>query len=160
MAQQNAAAGGPLNVVGKPGPNIDAVERVTGRAKYTGDIDLPGMLLARVLRSPHAHARGAAVDTTKAEAVPGVRAVITYKDAPKVMIWGHRQYALNDRVRFRGEAVAALAAVDPETADKALKLIDVQYEVLPFVLDPEEALKPGAALFPDGNLEGPPRILT
>ncbi len=161
MAQQNSsAAGGPLNVVGKRGPNIDAIERVTGRAKYTGDIDLPGMLVARVLRSPHAHARIVSIDTSKAEAVQGVRAVITHKDAPKVMIWGSRQYALNDRVRFKGDAVAGLAAVDAETADKALKLITVQYEVLPFVLDPEEALKPGAPqLFEDGNLEGPPRIL-
>lgn len=161
MAQQNSSgAGGPLNVIGKRGPNIDAIERVTGRAKYTGDIDLPGMLVARVLRSPHAHARIVSIDTSKAEAVQGVRAVITHKDAPKVMIWGSRQYALNDRARYKGDAVAALAAVDAETADKALKLITVQYEVLPFVLDPEEALKPGAPqLFEDGNLEGPPRIL-
>jgi xanthine dehydrogenase molybdenum-binding subunit len=161
MAQQNSsAAGGPLNVVGKRGPNIDAVERVTGRAKYTGDIDLPGMLVARVLRSPHPHARIVGIDTSKAEAVQGVRAVITHKDAPKVMIWGSRQYALNDRVRYKGDAVAGLAAVDAETADRALKLITVEYEVLPFVLDPEEALKPGAPqLFEDGNLEGPPRIL-
>jgi xanthine dehydrogenase molybdenum-binding subunit len=76
------------------------------------------------------------------------------------MIWGNRQYALNDRARFKGDAVAALAAVDAETAEKAIKLITVQYEVLPFVLDPEEALKPGAPqLFEDGNLEGMPRIL-
>jgi xanthine dehydrogenase molybdenum-binding subunit len=161
MAQQNTIAGGPLNVVGKRGPNIDAVERVTGRAKYTGDIDLPGMLVARVLRSTRPHAKITGIDTSKAEAVPGVRAVITYKDAPKVMIFGSRQYALNDRVRFQGEAVAALAAVDAETADKAMKLIAVQYEPLPFVLDPEEALKPGAPqLFQDGNLEGQPRTLT
>ena len=161
MAQQTSSTpGGPLNVVGKRGPNIDAVERVTGRAKYTGDIDLPGMLVARVLRSPHAHARITSIDTGKAEALAGVRAVITYRDSPKVMIWGHRQYALNDRVRFKGEAVAAVAAVDAEIADKALKLITVQYETLPFVLDPEEALKPGAPqLFQDGNLEGQPRVL-
>jgi CO/xanthine dehydrogenase Mo-binding subunit len=160
MAQQTTPLGGPLNVVGKRGPNIDAVERVTGRAKYTGDIELPGMLVARTLRSPHAHARIVAIDTSKAEALPGVRAVITYKDAPSVMVWGSRQYALNDRARYAGDAVAGLAAVDADTADRALKLIAVQYEVLPFVLDPEEALKPGAPqLFPDGNLEGQPRIL-
>src|SRR5262245_37369489 len=138
MAQQITRAGGPMQVIGKRGPNIDAVERVTGRAKYTGDIDLPGMLVARVLRSPHAHARIARIDATKAEALAGVRAVITYRDAPKVMIWGHRQYALNERVRFVGEAVAAVAAVDADTAERAVKLIDVQYEPLPFVLDPEE----------------------
>ena len=102
IAQQNRIVGGPLNVVGKRGPNIDAVDRVTGRAKYTGDIDLPGMLAARVLRSTRPHARIVSIDTSKAEAMPGVRAVMTYKDAPKVMIWGSRQYALNDRVRFHG----------------------------------------------------------
>lgn len=160
MAQQSLP-GGPLHVIGKRGPNIDAVERVTGRAKYTGDIELPNMLVARVLRSPHAHARIVKIDSSRAEAMPGVRAVITYKDSPKVMIWGHRQYALNEHVRFSGEAVAAVAAVDDETADKALTRIDVQYEPLSFVLDPEEALKPGAPqLFSDGNLEGQPRILT
>src|SRR6185503_837612 len=89
------------------------------------------------------------------------RAVITHRDAPKVMVWGSRQYALNDRARYAGDAVAAVAAVDAGTAEKALKLITVEYEVLPFVLDPEEALKPGAPqLFDDGNLEGPARILT
>jgi xanthine dehydrogenase molybdenum-binding subunit len=160
MAQQASTPGQPLTILGKRSPNLDAVERVTGQAKYTGDIELPGMLVARVLRSPHPHARIVSIDTSKAEALPGVKAVVTYKDAPKVQIWGHRQYLLNDRVRFRGEAVAALAAVDAETADKALPLISVQYEVLPFVLDPEEALTPGAPmLFPDGNLEGQARVL-
>src|SRR6188474_2377943 len=111
MAQQTTTGpGGAMNVIGKRGPNIDAVERVTGRAKYTGDIDIPGMLVARVLRSPHAHARIASIDTSKAEAVAGVRAVITHRDSPKVMVWGSRQYALNDRVRYVGDPVAALAA--------------------------------------------------
>ena len=161
MAQQNTTPGGSLNVVGRRAPNIDALERVTGRAKYTGDIDLPGMLVARVLRSTYAHARIAGIDASRAEAMPGVRAVITYKDAPRVMIFGHRQFALNDRVRFRGEAVAAVAAVDAETAEQAIKLISVQYEPMPFVLDPEKALEPGAPqLFPDGNLEGQARMLT
>ena len=166
MAQQGSpdqagARGGPLKVVGRRGPNIDAIERVTGQAKYTGDIELPGMLVARVLRSPHAHARVTAIDTSKAEALPGVMAVLTHRDAPKVVIWGHRQYVLNDRVRFVGEAVAAVAAVDVQTAERALRLIDVRYEPLPFVLDPEEAMKPDAPqLFEDGNLEGPPRTAT
>lgn len=166
MAQQGSpdqagARGGPLKVVGRRGPNIDAIERVTGQAKYTGDIELPGMLVARILRSPHAHARVTAVDTSKAEALPGVMAVVTHRDAPKVVIWGHRHYVLNDRVRFAGEAVAAVAAVDVQTAERALGLIDVRYEPLPFVLDPEEAMKPDAPqLFEDGNLEGPPRTAT
>ena len=157
-APQNAA---PLNVVGTRGPNIDAIARVTGTAKYTGDIEVPGMLHARVLRSPHAHARIVSIDTSKAEALPGVKAVITHRDAPKLPIWGSRQMALNDRARFVGEGIAAVAAVDLDTADKALRLIDVQYEKLPFVMDPEEALKPGAPqLFEDGNLEGMPRAVT
>lgn len=163
MAQQDAPQQGnaALAVVGKRGPNLDAVYRVTGQAKYTGDLDVAGMLVARVLRSPHAHARIVSIDTSKAEALQGVRAVVTYKDAPKVMVWGHRQHVLNDRVRFVGEAVAAVAAVDAETAEKALPLIEVKYEVLPFVMDPEAAVKPGAPqLFADGNQEGQARILT
>lgn len=160
MAQQQPAARN-FTVIGSRGPVIDAVERVTGQAKYTADLELPGMLVARVLRTSHAHARIVSIDTSRAEALQGVRAVITYRDAPKVPIWGNRTYVLNDRVRFAGEAVAAVAAVDEDTAEKAVRLIDVKYEVLPFVLDPEEAMKPGAPqLFTDGNLEGQPRVLT
>jgi xanthine dehydrogenase molybdenum-binding subunit len=158
MAQQPGAR--KYAVIGSAGPPIDAVERVTGQAKYVGDLELPGMLVARVLRTRHAHARIVSIDTSRAEALQGVRAVITYKDSPKVPIWGNRTYALNEQVRFAGEAVAAVAAVDDETAERALRLIDVKYEVLTFVLDPEEALKPGAPqLFTDGNLEGEPRVL-
>jgi xanthine dehydrogenase molybdenum-binding subunit len=158
MAQQNNRG---LSVVGTAGPPIDALERVTGQAKYVGDLEVPGMLVARVLRTRHAHARIVSIDTRRAEALAGVKAVITYQDAPKVPIWGNRTLALNDRVRFAGEAVAAVAAVDDDTAERALRLIDVQYEVLKFVLDPEAALKEGAPqLFPDGNLEGEPRRLT
>src|SRR4029434_8430759 len=124
MPQTIRIPGGPLTVVGRRGPNIDAVERVTGRAKYTGDIDLPGMLVGRALRRPLAHARRVKVDTSKAEALPGVRAVITYRDMPKVMVWGHRHYGMQDRVRYKGDPVAVVAAVNSETADKALKLID------------------------------------
>jgi xanthine dehydrogenase molybdenum-binding subunit len=161
MAPQQQNTVPDLVVVGTRRSVIDAVERVTGQAKYTGDLELPGMLVARVLRSPHAHARIVTIDSSRAEAMAGVMAVVTYKDAPKVPIQGHRQYVLNERVRFAGEAVAAVAAVDAQTADEALRSITVQYEPLPFVLDPEEALKPGAPmLFPDGNLEGEPRVLT
>ncbi len=157
MAQQAP----PLTLLGTRGPNLDAYERVTGQAKYTGDIELPGMLVGRVLRSPHAHARIARIDASKAEALQGVKAVVTHRDAPKVMVWGSRQYILNDRVRFAGEAVAAVAAVDDETAEAALGLIQVQYDVLPFVLDPEAAMAATAPrLFEDGNLEGQARVLT
>ena len=118
--------GDPLTVLGKSGPNLDAYERVTGQAKYTGDLDLPGMLVGRVLRSPHAHARIVNIDTSRAEALQGVKAVVTHKDAPKVMVWGSRQDPSDDRVRFAGEAVAAVAAVDSATAEIALGLIQVQ----------------------------------
>ena len=161
MAQQSNTASEPLQVVGTRTPNLDAIERVTGQAKYTGDLELPGMLVARVLRSPHPNARIVRIDTSQAEALQGVRTVVTYRDVPKLPVWAHRNYVLNEQVRFKGEAVAGIAAVDAETADEALKLIAVEYEVLPFVLDPEEAMQPTAPqLFPDGNLAGQPRVLT
>jgi len=159
-----------LNIVGHATPRIDAIERATGKAQYTADIQLPGMLYARVLRSPHAHARIRKIDTSKASAVPGVKAIIT-GDTCKV-IWGaggvaggqqysdevkkitkQRRYAFNNPVRFAGEPVAAVAAVDRHTAEEAMQLIEVDYEVLDHVLDQEEALKPGAPkIWPDGNL--------
>ena len=140
MAQQSNTASEPLQVVGTRTPNLDAIERVTGQAKYVGDLELPGMLVARVLRSPHPNARIVRIDTSQAEALQGVRTVVTYRDVPKLPVWAHRNYVLNEQVRFKGEAVAGIAAVDAETADEALKLIAVEYEVLPFVLDPEEAM--------------------
>jgi putative selenate reductase molybdopterin-binding subunit len=159
-----------LQVLGHATPRIDAVERVTGKADYTGDIQVPGMLYARVLRSPHPHARITAIDTTKARALPGVKAILTHETCK--VIWGsggisggaqyqdevkkitkHRRYAFNNPVRFVGEPVAAVAAVDRHTAEDALQLIDVTYEPLEFVLDHEAALKPDAPkIWPEGNL--------
>jgi CO/xanthine dehydrogenase Mo-binding subunit/aerobic-type carbon monoxide dehydrogenase small subunit (CoxS/CutS family) len=159
-----------MNVVGHATPRIDAVERVTGKAVYTGDISLPGMLWARVLRSPHPHARIRRIDTSKALALAGVKAVITHENCR--FVWGagsisggqqyneevkkitiHRRYVFNNPVRFVGEPVAAVAAVDRHVAEEALLLISVEYEPLPFVLDPEEALEPGAVkIWPEGNL--------
>ena len=164
------AAGPALNVIGRATPRIDAVERVTGQADYTGDIQLPGMLYGRVLRSPHPHARIAKIDASKARALPGVRAVITHENCR--VVWGsggvsggqqyndevkkitkHRRYAFNNPVRFAGEPVAAVAASDRHTAEEALRLIDVTYEPLEFVLDPEAALEPNAPkIWPEGNL--------
>src|SRR4051794_15159270 len=160
----------PMKVVGHATPRIDAGERVTGRAKYTNDVQLPGMLYARVLRSPHPHANIKSIDVSKAKALPGVKAILT-NDNCKV-VWGagsvaggqqysdqiksvtkHRRYAFNNPVRFVGEPVAAVAAIDRHTAEEALQLIAVDYEVLPFVLDHEEALKPGAPkIWPEGNI--------
>ena len=159
-----------LTTVGHATPRIDAVERTTGKATYTGDVTLPGMLYARVLRSPHPHARIRRIDASKALALPGVKAVISHENC--TVVWGagsisggaqyqeeikkitrHRRYAFNNPVRFAGEPVAAVAAVDRHTAEDALQLIAVEYEPLPFVLDPEEALKPGAPqIWPEGNV--------
>jgi xanthine dehydrogenase YagR molybdenum-binding subunit len=136
-----------LDVVGKPTPRIDATERVTGRAKYTWDIQLPGMLYARVLRSPHAHARIVSVDTSRAEALPGVHAVITPFNANAPWHSGdtqHERMMFNNPVRYAGEPVAAVAAIDRYVAEDALDLIEVEYELLPFVLDAREALESDA----------------
>jgi 4-hydroxybenzoyl-CoA reductase subunit alpha len=139
-------------VIGKRIPRIDGAVKVTGEAKYTVDIQLPGMLCAKILRSPLPHAKIIRIDTSKAEKMPGVKAVITGKDA-----WDVRhgfvetprypadQYVLaNERVRYLGEEVAAVAAVDEDTALAALDAIDVTYEELPAVFDLFDAMKSDA----------------
>jgi CO/xanthine dehydrogenase Mo-binding subunit len=146
----------PMNSVGRPTPRIDAVDRVTGAATYTCDVQLPGMLHARVLRSPHPHARITRIDTTRARALPGVKAIATH-DTCKVS-WAsgdtrNTRYLFNNPVRYFGDAVAAVAATSIHIAEEALLLIVVDYEPLPFVLDCEEALKAEAtAIHPGGNL--------
>jgi len=146
----------PLKTVGHPAQRIDAVKRVTGAATYTGDIQLPGMLCARVLRSPHAHARIRRIDTSKAQALPGVKAILTRENCDVVWSSGdtrNKRYLFNNPARFAGDAVAAVAATNRHIAEEAMRLIEVDYEVLPFVLDPEDALKPGAVeIQPGGNL--------
>ena len=145
-----------LTTVGHASPRIDAVNRVTGTAIYTGDVHLAGMLYARVLRSPHAHARIRYINASKALALPGVKAIITHENCDVVWSSGdtrNKRYLFNNPVRFAGDAVAAVAAIDRHVAEEATRLIAVDYEVLPFVLDPEEALKPGAVeIQPGGNL--------
>jgi CO/xanthine dehydrogenase Mo-binding subunit len=131
---------------------------------------LPNMLYARVLRSPHAHARITRIDVSKARALAGVKAIVTHENCR--IVWGagsvaggqqyndevkkitkQQRFAFNNPVRFVGEPVAAVAAVDRHIAEEALQLIAVDYEVLPFVLDHEEAMKPGAVqIWPDGNV--------
>ena len=160
----------PMTTLGHPTTRIDALQRVTGKATYTLDVSLPGMLYARVLRSPHPHANIRSIDVSKALAMPGVKAVITHENCKYIFgagsiaggrqyveeikkITKQRRYAFNNPVRFVGEPVAAVAAVDRHTAEEALQHITVEYEVLPFVLDQEEALKPGAPqIWPDGNI--------
>jgi len=139
-----------LSIIGKSKPRVHAWEKVTGHAKYASDIDLPGMLHAKVLRSEHPNARILNIDTSEAEHYPGVKAVITAEDTPQIKVettWLGRQdrYPIAvDRVRYIGEEIAAVAAEDELTAEEALGLIKVDYEVLPAVFDPEEAMKPGA----------------
>lgn len=128
--------------IGKATPRKDAKEIVTGKAKYIDDIKLPRMLYGGVLRSPHPHARIVNVDTSRAEAYPGVKAVLTYQNVPEWSAGFPRHRRVLDRtVRFVGEAVALVAAETREIADEALELIDVEYEQLPAVYDVEEAMK-------------------
>jgi CO/xanthine dehydrogenase Mo-binding subunit len=126
-----------MRVVGTSQPRLDAVEKVLGRTKYVQDLahELPGLLHAAVLRSPHAHARIAELDTTRAEALPGVRAVVTGRDCPeKVTAMAPRILAL-DEVIWAGEGVAAVAAETADIAAEAVELIQVRYEALPAVID-------------------------
>ena len=155
-ASPDTASARALTAVGAVTPRIDAPERVTGRARYTGDVQLPGMLYGRVLRSPHPHARVRRVDTRAAARLPGVRAVVSRDTCDVVWSSGdsrNDRFLFNNPVRFVGDAVAAVAAVDRHTAEQALDAIVVDYEPLEFVLDPEEALRPGAVeIQPGGNL--------
>ncbi len=156
-----------FSVIGKRLPRADAVEKVKGEAKFTSDIQLTGMLHAKFLRSPHAHARITRIDTSKAEALPGVKCVLTHNNVPKVhpvpqVPGGKFEYLLDETVHGAGEEVAAVAAVTKEIAEGALKLIDVDYEVLPAVFDKEEAMKPEAPLvYPElgSNLYQTPRTV-
>ena len=131
-------------LIGKPQRKIDGLAKATGRAAYTDDITLPGMLHGKILRSPHPHARILSIETARATALDGVHAVITGKDMPVrygIIPWTPDEYPLCvDRVRYIGDGVAAVAAVDEDTATEALGLIDVEYEELHAYLDPGDAL--------------------
>ena len=135
--------------IGKKVPRVDALIKATGSARFTNDISLPNMLCGKILRSPYPHARILSIDTTKARGLPGVKAIITGKETPAekygVFPDSRDQYLLaKEKVRYLGEEVAAVAAVDEEIAQKALDLIKVDYEPLTPVFDPLEALKDGA----------------
>lgn len=142
-----------LKTVGKPTPRIESIDLVTGEGKFVDDMELEGMLHAKILRSPHAHAKILSIDKEKATSLSGVKAVITAldKDLPRIPFPGFAphvhipdQRVLNDTVRYAGEPVAIVAAESVDLAQQALDLIDVNYEVLPAVLSAEEAIKPGA----------------
>ena len=134
-----------FQVIGKPLRKEDGISKATGQAVYADDIQLPGMLHSKTLRSTHAHAKILSIDTSEAEALEGVHAVITGRDLPVrygVIPWTPDENALAvDKVRFIGDEVAAVAAVDEDTANAALKLIRVEYEPLHAFLDPHEALE-------------------
>lgn len=142
--------------IGKPIPRRDAAEIVTGAALYLDDLKFQNLLHGKVLRSPHAHALIKRIDKSKAEALPGVRAVLTWEDNPDWKGGTPRNLRLLDKkVRYVGDAVALVAASTVEIAEAALNLIHVEYEVLPAVFDIDSALKPGAPLVYDeypGNI--------
>ena len=141
-----------FSIVGKEVPRNDAEAKARGAALYTDDLKLPGMLQGRILRSPLAHARIKHIDIRQAVSLPGVKAVITGEDTPKIKYGNWRlfpetqdEYPLAvDKVRFIGDEVAAVAAVDADTAEEALERIIVDYEELPAVFDVDSAIKPGA----------------
>ena len=135
--------------VGESKPRIDAREKATGATVYTDDLQFGNALLhARIKRSPHPHALIKKIDVTKAEALPGVKAVVTGKDFPGYigLYLQDRYIFCRDRVRYVGDPVAGVAAVSEEIAEQALDLINVEYEVLGAVTDPEEGAKPDAPL--------------
>lgn len=131
--------------IGKHENRADADDIVSGRRKFLDDLSMPGMLTVRVLRSPYPNCMIKEIDISKAKALEGVVGVCTYKEAPdwKCGLPNHRR-VLDQHLRFAGDSVALVAAETPEIADEALDLIQVEYEVLPFVLDCDEALKPEA----------------
>lgn len=152
--------GAELKFVGHRERRIDGAERVTGRASFTSDIHLPGMLYGKIFRSSLPHARIKKIETRGAEEFPGVRAVLSYKNIPKIPFYGGQSYIFDETVRYVGDEIACVIADDEEICEDGLERIEVDYEVLPFVIDPEEALKPEAPkVQPEGNLfRGAPDI--
>lgn len=151
-------------VIGQPIPRVDNVGKVTGEALYTSDVHLPGTLWAKTLRSPYSHARILQIDTSRAEKAPGVRAILTGKDV-RGILYGRRYRDIpvlaQDRVRFMGERVAAVAADTLEQAEDALDLIQVDYQELPAVFDPIAAVRESAPIIhPDvAHYQGLPKPL-
>ncbi|HDQ72331.1 MAG TPA: 2Fe-2S iron-sulfur cluster binding domain-containing protein [Chloroflexi bacterium] len=154
-----------LKAVGKPQEKVDGVKLATGQPVFTDDVQLPGMLYGALLTSPHAHARIKKIDASRARALDGVHAVLTHEGVPRIKYaTGGQSYpqpppydqvSLDDKVRHVGDRVAIVAAESPEIAQRALRMIDVEYEVLPHVLDPVEAMADGApAIHDEPDTEG------
>ncbi len=148
-----------MKTVGKPEPKVDAVKLVQGKPAFTDDIEMRGMLTAKVLHSPVAHAKIKKIDASKARALPGVAAVLTWEDLPRVVYSTAGQsdpipgpldtFSLDNKVRFVGDRVAMVAAETEEIAEQALKLIEVEYEELPILLDPGKSMQPDAPVLHD-----------
>ncbi|MGD8753686.1 MAG: molybdopterin-dependent oxidoreductase, partial [Anaerolineales bacterium] len=146
-------------IVGKPKIKVDASKLVKGRPVFTDDFHLEGMLYGALLTSPHAHARIKKIDTSRARSLPGVHAVLTHEDLPRLKYASggqsypqplpYDQVCLDDKVRHVGDRVAVVAAETLELAQEALKRIDVEYEVLPVVVDPEKAMQDGVPIIHD-----------
>jgi 4-hydroxybenzoyl-CoA reductase alpha subunit len=143
-----------FSVIGQRVPRVDAREKVTGQAKYAADYSLPDMLWCKLVRSPYPHARILNIDTSKAKKLPGVKGIVTGKDFGG-WTWGWMPATRDepplamDKVRYTAEAVAGVATVDEDTAEEAANLVRVEYEELPGVFDPEEAMKDGAPTIHD-----------
>ena len=161
-AGRESSGSGQFNVVGSRPIRHDALDKVTGRAKYGADINMPGMLHGKILRSPHAHARILSIDTSKAEALPGVKAVLTSKDFPvianRVLDFTETQgnvrllaenILATKKAMYKGHAIAAVAATDAHIAEEAIGLIEVEYEVLKPILNVKDSLAEDAPLLHD-----------
>lgn len=157
-----------FSVVGKRLSQVNALEKVTSKGKFTVDIKLPGMLYGKILRSPYAHAKVLKLNAEKAERLPGVKAVLTKKNTPRVRLGLAMDdlYLFDEKVRFVGEPVSAVVAESEDVAEDAMELIEVEYERLPAVFDPEEAMEKNApqihpvkhnvgktVIIEDGNVE-------
>ena len=139
--------------IGKRVPKVDAIDKATGRAQYIQDVKLPGMLYGRILYSKYPHARIVKIDSEKAKSLPGVRVILTGEDIPPVRMGVYKDNPplKAGKVRSYRDEVAAVAATDPETAKQAIDLIEVTYEALPAIFDPEEAMKPDAPLIHENH---------
>ena len=144
-----------FSIIGKSIAMVDAAGKTTGSGKYADDLTAPGMLIGKILHSPYPHARIKRIDSSRAEQLDGVVTVVVGSDAPNpygILPVGHDEYALAiDKVRYVGDNVACVAAIDEATAEKALELIDVEYEVLPAYFDPEDSMKAEANLIHDNK---------
>src|SRR3989338_994870 len=161
MRTENGALEGVENLktVHRSVRRVDGLALACGTAQFTDDVDIRGLLTGKILWSPHAHARIKKIDVSEARKIPGVRAVLTHRDVPRVPRTTAGQgypepspydsVVLDDKVRFVGDRVAAVAADSPEIADKALAAIRVDYEILPAVFDPLEAMRKGAPVIHD-----------